>query len=58
MNNPKICDRCKEVMTELWFHKKDDLEDINICLLCFEKEYGSWDTGEEEITSIDDEEID
>jgi hypothetical protein len=39
---PELCDRCHQVMSEIWFHKKDDYEDLNICMTCFEEEYGAW----------------
>ena len=54
MDRPELCDRCKQAMSELWFQKKDDFEDVNICIMCYEKEYGFWDTGEDEDTPIRD----
>lgn len=38
----KRCDRCHKPMTSTWFHKKDDNEEVDICLDCYEDEYGPW----------------
>ena len=58
MDKPELCDRCKQVMSEVWFHKKDDFEDVNICLLCYEKEYGYWEAEDDSDIVEQEEETD
>jgi len=39
----KHCDRCKQILEKVWFHKVDEFEDCYICLDCYEKEYGPYE---------------
>jgi len=55
MAKPELCERCKQVMSEVWFHKKDEFEDVNICLSCYENEYGPFETDDDYSFIADDE---